>query len=221
MNKLLLSSINVSILLLIRTFTSLNVYISFRYRIYSISKLYSIIEDGVSFSPGELSLSCNPSYLGRQELWDGWVTWGMDNRWGARHEECTTGGMNNMRNARHDRGRTWGMHDRWGAGHKECNPWGIHDIRNARQERCMTWGMHDRRDAWHEEFTMEWCRTWGMHDRWGLGHEECTTGGIHDMRNACMTGEVQDMRNAWPEGWRIWVKLQMSMLRFSCFYPEK
>ena len=35
-----------------------------------------------------------------------------------------------------------------------------------------------------------------MHDRWGLGHEECTTGGIHDMRNACMTGEVQDMRNA-------------------------
>ena len=40
MNKIFFSSLNVSILLSISTFTLLNVFVSLRYRISSISKLY-------------------------------------------------------------------------------------------------------------------------------------------------------------------------------------
>ena len=145
------------------------------------------------------------------------ATWGGKNCGMAGwHEEWTTGGVHDMRNARQEGWITWGMHAMIGAEHEECMTGGVQDIRNATHEGFMTWGMHDRRGAWHEE-----CMTGGMHDRWGLGHEECTTGGIHDMRNACMTGEVQDMRNAWPEGWRIWVKLQMSMFTIFVFLPRK
>ena len=57
----------------------------------------------------------------------------MHDRRDAGHEECTTGGMHNMRNAQQGGGQ-----DRWGAGHEGCTTGGMQDMRNARQEGCRT-----------------------------------------------------------------------------------
>ena len=121
-------------------------------------KLGSGVERGVQvgFSPGELALSCNPSYLGGQN-------WGTSQG----HEECTTGKVQDMRNAQQEGCRTWGMHNRRGAGHAEfTSGWG-QNMRNEWQERCRTCGMHDRRGAGHEECLtggMKDNRTWGTHN---------------------------------------------------------
>ena len=57
-------------------------------------------------------------------------------RVGCGHEECTTGGIQDMRNAQHNRGRTREMYDRRDAGHKECTKGWVQDMMNARQEGC-------------------------------------------------------------------------------------
>ena len=49
----------------------------------------------------------------------------------AVHEECMTGDLQDMRNAKHDGRRTRGMHDRRDAGHLECTTGGVQDMRNA------------------------------------------------------------------------------------------
>ena len=55
----------------------------------------------------------------------------MHDRWGAGYEECTTGGVQNTRNAR-------GMYDRIGAVHAECTTGEVQDMRNAQQAGCRT-----------------------------------------------------------------------------------
>ena len=52
------------------------------------------------------------------------------------YEECTTGGLQEMRI-------------------EEFMTGGVQDIRNARQEGCRTRGMHDRRDAGHGDHPQE------------------------------------------------------------------
>ena len=53
-----------------------------------------------------------------------------------RIEEFTTGGVQDIRNARQEGCRARGMHDRIGAGHEECTTGGLQEMRNARHEGC-------------------------------------------------------------------------------------
>ena len=62
----------------------------------------------------------------------------MYNRRGSGHEECTTGGVQDMTNAQQGGCRARGMHDRRDAGHDECMTGGMQEMRNARQEGCRT-----------------------------------------------------------------------------------
>ena len=103
MNTIMLFSVNVSILLSIRSFTFLNVFVSFLYRRLFYQKWVTFLAS--TFAPN----------------------------FDEGHKECMTGGMQlqNMRNARQDRGRTYGMYDRIGAGHEEFTTGGVQNMRNA------------------------------------------------------------------------------------------
>ena len=60
---------------------------------------------------------------------------------GVEHEECTTGGEQDMKNARQEGCKARGMHDRREAVQGECTTGGMQDMRNARHEECRKGGM--------------------------------------------------------------------------------
>ena len=62
----------------------------------------------------------------------------MYTRRGAGHEECITGGVQDMRNGYQEGCRTLGMYNRRGAEHEECIPGGVQDMRNVYQKGCRT-----------------------------------------------------------------------------------
>ena len=108
MNTIMFSSVNVLILLSIRTFY---IFECFRFDIKFVRYRRIYYRTWVTFFVSKFSPNFDEG-----------------------HEECMTVGMQlqSMRNSRQDRGRSWGMYDSRGPGHDEFMTGGIHD------EECTT-----------------------------------------------------------------------------------
>ena len=94
MNKIFFSSVNVSILLSIGTYTFLNVFVSFRYRISSISKLYYR-----TFLFLQVGCRAGGMQDKRAVEQEGFRTGGVQDRRGVGQEGCRTGGMQDRSDA--------------------------------------------------------------------------------------------------------------------------